>query len=56
MVPASVSETKYSCSVGYSYDPDNSKTVDVMLKESDEMMYAEKASYYLAKKKAQTNN
>jgi len=51
-----VSETKFSCSVGYSYDHDNSKTVDVMLKESDEMMYAEKASYYLAKKKAQTNN
>jgi len=41
-----VAETEYSCSVGYSYNTDGAKTVKVMLKEADEMMYSEKARHY----------
>ena len=42
-----VSETKYSCSIGYSFNPNGDKSVDDLLKESDEMMYSEKDKYYL---------
>ena len=41
-----VSETKYSCSVGYSYRSNKEKTVDDLVKESDVMMYQEKSLYY----------
>ncbi len=41
-----VAETRYSCAVGYSYCPDGTMTVSEMLKESDEMMYADKEIYY----------
>ena len=41
-----VEKTEYSCSIGYGYNTDGSKTVDEMIKESDEMMYANKALYY----------
>lgn len=41
-----VSETKYSCSVGYSYRSNKEKTVDDLVKESDVMMYQEKGLYY----------
>ncbi len=41
-----VAETKYSCSVGTSYNEDGKKTVDEMLKEADGMMYEVKARYY----------
>lgn len=41
-----VSETPYACSIGYSYSPDGSKSIDEMIKESDEMMYLDKANYY----------
>ena len=41
-----VSETKYSCSIGYSYRSDKTKSIDDLFKESDEMMYADKALYY----------
>lgn len=41
-----VGETKYSCSVGYCYSDDGSKSIDEMLKESDEMMYEDKAEHY----------
>ena len=41
-----VSETKYSCSIGYSYSPDGSRSIEEMLKESDKMMYEDKAAYY----------
>ncbi|MBP5372809.1 MAG: GGDEF domain-containing protein [Clostridia bacterium] len=41
-----VSETKYSCSIGYGYSADGKKSIVELLKESDEMMYAEKARYY----------
>ncbi len=41
-----VGETQYSCSVGYSYRSDGTESIDDLLKESDEMMYADKALYY----------
>ena len=43
-----VAETPYTCSVGYSESADGTKSVDALLKESDEMMYAEKARHYAA--------
>ena len=45
-IEKNVSETKYSCSIGYSYNADGSKTIEQMVKESDEMMYQNKAKYY----------
>ena len=41
-----VAESGYSCSIGYSYRADKEKSIDTLLKESDEMMYADKAEYY----------
>ena len=41
-----VSETKYSCSVGYCYSTGEGKSIDDMLKDSDMNMYAEKEQYY----------
>jgi len=41
-----VSETEYSISIGYSFTEDGRKSISEMMKESDEMMYTEKASYY----------
>ena len=41
-----VAETKYSCSIGYSYRLDAGESVDDLLQKSDEMMYADKAQYY----------
>ena len=41
-----ISETKYSCSVGYSYSANGEKSIEEMSKESDAMMYAEKEQYY----------
>ena len=41
-----VAETKYSCSIGYSYCSDAGESVDDLLQKSDEMMYADKAQYY----------
>jgi len=43
-----VAETPYSCSIGYSETADGAKSADALLKESDEMMYAEKARHYAA--------
>lgn len=40
-----VSKTKYSCSIGYSFN-DGNKSIEEMVKESDEMMYQDKADYY----------
>ena len=42
-----LSETGYSCSIGYCFSTDGTMKIDEMLKESDEMMYADKADYYL---------
>lgn len=41
-----VAKTRYSCSVGYCYEGTGSKSVDDMLKASDENMYKEKEKYY----------
>ena len=41
-----VSETKYTCSIGYSFNPEGNKPISNLLKESDEMMYLEKEQYY----------
>ena len=48
-IKANVSETPYSCSIGYSYSPQGEKTIDEMLLESDKMMYEVKEQYYLEK-------
>lgn len=41
-----VSKTKYSVSIGYSYFNGEDKHIDELLRESDEMMYQNKAEYY----------
>ena len=41
-----VANTEYSCSIGYSCTVDGKKSVYEMMKEADEMMYAEKAKYH----------
>ena len=41
-----VGDTKYSCSIGYSFNLDGSKSVTDLLKESDQMMYQDKEKYY----------
>ena len=48
-IKKNVAETDYSCSIGYSYSIDNSKPIDALLKESDNMMYEEKARYRKAR-------
>ena len=45
-IQKNVAATRYHCSIGYCYAPNNSKRHKDMLKESDEMMYADKAAYY----------
>ena len=45
-IKQNVSETKYSCSLGCCYFSDSSKSLEEMVKESDELMYADKARYY----------
>jgi len=46
-----VSKTEYKCAIGYSYYPEGTDTIDDMLKESDEKMYADKSAFYAAKEK-----
>lgn len=41
-----VSETNYSISIGYSFSLDPNRNIEKMVKESDEMMYEDKAKYY----------
>ena len=41
-----VSKTKYTCSIGYSYQKGGHKELDELLKVSDERMYSNKAEYY----------
>lgn len=48
-----VSETKYTCAIGYSYhsyQKDGAFELDDLLKDSDEKMYNNKAEYYAHKK------
>ena len=47
-IKQNVSKTEYSCSIGYSYKGDGTKTIEEMLEESDSMMYADKAKHYRA--------
>ena len=42
-----VSETKYHCAIGYCYLPGINKDIEEMIKQSDKMMYEDKAKYYL---------
>lgn len=41
-----VGKTKYTCSIGYSYNENPSGDIEAMVKESDEMMYESKNQYY----------
>ena len=41
-----VGETKYSCSIGYSFNFEGNKSIDDLLTESDAMMYDDKEKYY----------
>ena len=45
-----VSETKYTCSIGYSYQKGGFATLDDLLKDSDEKMYSNKAEFYKNKR------
>ena len=49
-IKKNVSETKYTCSIGYRYQKDNIK-LDDLLKESDTEMYLNKAEFYNHHKK-----
>ena len=42
-----VAQTKYTCSIGYSFNFDGDKTIDQMATESDAMMYENKDKYYI---------
>ena len=50
-IEENVSETKYSCSIGYSYHNEGTIKLEDLLKESDKKMYSNKASYYKSKTK-----
>ena len=41
-----ISETNYSCSIGYSYHDEETIKLEDLLKESDKQMYSNKAEYY----------
>ena len=41
-----VSETKYTCSIGYSFHEEGTIKLEDLLKESDERMYSNKSDYY----------
>ena len=45
-VQKNVSGTKYNCAIGYSYCLDSTKSIEEMIKESDEMMYKDKEEFY----------
>lgn len=45
-IQRNLAETEFTCAIGYSCSENGSKSISEMLKESDEMMYAEKAKYY----------
>jgi diguanylate cyclase (GGDEF)-like protein len=45
-IKKSVNDTKYSVSIGYSFNFEGDKTISELLKESDKMMYQEKEKYY----------
>ena len=41
-----VAETKYTCSIGYSYHEEGTVKLENLLKESDEKMYSDKSNFY----------
>ena len=41
-----ISETKYTISIGYSFSLEQDKDIEKMVKESDDMMYQDKALFY----------
>ena len=41
-----ISETNYSCSIGYSYHEEGTIKLEDLLKESDKQMYSNKTEYY----------
>ena len=45
-IQKNVGKTKYRCSIGYCYSSEEDKDLEEMVKESDVMMYADKAKYY----------
>ena len=45
-IASSVEGHTYGCAIGYAYDQAGDKEVSVMMKETDAMMYGEKAKYY----------
>lgn len=45
-IKKNVAETKYSCSIGYCYSVNEGKDLEEIVKESDKMMYEDKARYY----------
>ncbi len=46
-IKKNVSETKYSCAIGYSFREDNSTEVEELLMESDKIMYEDKKRHYI---------
>ena len=55
-IRSDVSETAYSWSMGYSFAGEKSRETDDLLRESDAMMYAEKAHYYESNGKDRRKN
>ena len=45
-IQESVAQTKYSCSIGYSYHEPGTIKLEDLLKESDKQMYSDKEGFY----------
>ena len=45
-IKKNISDTKYTCSIGYSYHQEGIANLDEVLKESDEKMYQDKSNFY----------
>ena len=45
-IERNISDTGYHCSIGYSFNENENKSIEDMLRESDMMMYEEKERYY----------
>lgn len=45
-IKKNISETEYTCSIGYSYHEEGTIKLDELLKESDKQMYSDKAEFY----------
>lgn len=54
-IKKSVASTKYSIAIGYSYCALNNKVIEDMVKESDLMMYKDKAKHYEEENKMKEN-